>query len=354
MVTRRERRGFTLIELLVVIAIIAILAAMLFPVFARARESARKIQCLSNVKNIAMGMQMYLSDYDRFPPDGQADPAAKDFFYTQPGRGGGGSVSSCFRISWADPFVRFPVVLDEYTKNRDVWRCPSERWSASVWFIVPTYGSNGTWWGYLKDHEGVWGTGKAVSPCAWAFPQGWGGEVTDSIAQMRLASPSAYGWITGASNAESMGCFDQGIGVPEEMIMNMKTSAIADPSWQIVCADNGGTTTLHNVRNQLWGFCANGCADWTNCPVTQLCGLDASAYNKFWTDSSYRSKWTRHMGGTNYGFADGHASWFPAEQVLSLHEGNMCCQPPGYSGTTWHDGQMKGMCWCMGPVNGKF
>ena len=50
-----KRHGFTLIELLVVIAIIAILAAMLFPVFARARESARKIQCLSNVKNIGLG-----------------------------------------------------------------------------------------------------------------------------------------------------------------------------------------------------------------------------------------------------------------------------------------------------------
>jgi prepilin-type N-terminal cleavage/methylation domain-containing protein len=55
-----RRKGFTLIELLVVIAIIGILAAMLFPVFARAREAARKIQCLSNVKNIAMAVQMYL------------------------------------------------------------------------------------------------------------------------------------------------------------------------------------------------------------------------------------------------------------------------------------------------------
>ena len=59
-----RRKGFTLIELLVVIAIIAILAAMLFPVFARARESARKIQCLSNVKNIAMAFQIYLTDFD--------------------------------------------------------------------------------------------------------------------------------------------------------------------------------------------------------------------------------------------------------------------------------------------------
>jgi len=64
----RRRQGFTLIELLVVIAIIGILAAMLFPVFARARESARKTQCLSNVKNLALAFQMYLTDYDKLLP----------------------------------------------------------------------------------------------------------------------------------------------------------------------------------------------------------------------------------------------------------------------------------------------
>src|SRR5438034_806664 len=63
-----RRRGFTLIELLVVIAIIAILAAILFPVFARAREAARKTNCLSNLKNIGLASLMYVQDYDeQFP-----------------------------------------------------------------------------------------------------------------------------------------------------------------------------------------------------------------------------------------------------------------------------------------------
>src|SRR5947209_8124039 len=63
-----KRRGFTLIELLVVIAIIAILAAILFPVFAQAREKARSISCLSNIKQTTLSAVMYVQDYDeKFP-----------------------------------------------------------------------------------------------------------------------------------------------------------------------------------------------------------------------------------------------------------------------------------------------
>src|SRR5688572_2846551 len=70
MQVQRKRRGFTLIELLVVIAIIAILAAILFPVFAQAREQARTASCLSNLKQLGLGFKMYAQDYDENWPMG--------------------------------------------------------------------------------------------------------------------------------------------------------------------------------------------------------------------------------------------------------------------------------------------
>jgi len=69
-----KRSGFTLIELLVVIAIIAILAAILFPVFARAREKARQASCLSNMKQLALAVHMYIQDYDERMPYGSSVP----------------------------------------------------------------------------------------------------------------------------------------------------------------------------------------------------------------------------------------------------------------------------------------
>lgn len=77
-----REKGFTLIELLVVIAIIAILASILFPVFARARENARRASCMSNVKQLALATLMYTQDYDeKLPPSyAQGAPASMDWW----------------------------------------------------------------------------------------------------------------------------------------------------------------------------------------------------------------------------------------------------------------------------------
>jgi prepilin-type N-terminal cleavage/methylation domain-containing protein/prepilin-type processing-associated H-X9-DG protein len=80
----RVARGFTLIELLIVIAIIAILAAILFPVFARARENARRSSCQSNLKQLGLGILQYTQDYDERMPQTQRDnsgPSWKDYIF---------------------------------------------------------------------------------------------------------------------------------------------------------------------------------------------------------------------------------------------------------------------------------
>lgn len=103
------RRGFTLIELLVVIAIIAILAAILFPVFAKAREQARKTACLSNMKQIGLAMFMYAQDYDEVLSEryGGTDPSEYETF-----NGVG------YQKTWKSNFV-------PYIKSTAVYRCPS-------------------------------------------------------------------------------------------------------------------------------------------------------------------------------------------------------------------------------------
>ncbi|MCD6359313.1 MAG: DUF1559 domain-containing protein [Armatimonadetes bacterium] len=105
------RRGFTLIELLVVIAIIAILAAILFPVFARAREKARQANCSSNLKQIGLAFAMYAQDYDEVYLHG------RDMNYAS--TGGWGAHAD------VDDYDDWPVFLYPYIKNAQIFQCPS-------------------------------------------------------------------------------------------------------------------------------------------------------------------------------------------------------------------------------------
>ncbi|MBB6051270.1 type II secretion system protein [Armatimonas rosea] len=100
------KHAFTLIELLVVIAIIAILAAILFPVFAQARESARQTTCLSNMRQIGLAVRMYTQDYDETLPIFYA-------YNTQPAADITGHLG-------------VEVLLQPYTKSKDIFRCPDD------------------------------------------------------------------------------------------------------------------------------------------------------------------------------------------------------------------------------------
>jgi len=105
------RRGFTLIELLVVIAIIAILAAILFPVFAKAREKARQASCQSNLKQLALGVLMYVQDYDERVPVCSWPPCWN---------------WSSNRGSW------WWSQIYPYVKNNQLYACPSCDFDAGV------------------------------------------------------------------------------------------------------------------------------------------------------------------------------------------------------------------------------
>jgi prepilin-type N-terminal cleavage/methylation domain-containing protein/prepilin-type processing-associated H-X9-DG protein len=142
--------AFTLIELLVVIAIIAILAAILFPVFAQAREQARTISCLSNMKQLGLAIKMYAQDYDEQFPNGNDDkpynwennPDANPYpdfggsacqGYVSPGWVGvtlagvpGPAFTGC---TYGFEFYRvlMHLQLGPYTKNQQIWYCPSDK-----------------------------------------------------------------------------------------------------------------------------------------------------------------------------------------------------------------------------------
>src|SRR5687768_7082257 len=134
----KKRSGFTLIELLVVIAIIAILAAILFPVFARAREAARKTACLSNTNQITKGFLMYVQDYDEvFPPWTKNaclryGPAPNSQFYLEH-----------MYPALVGPYIKNGVNTTpgpDYGKLGEVWACPSIKPMLST--LANTYAYN--------------------------------------------------------------------------------------------------------------------------------------------------------------------------------------------------------------------
>lgn len=142
------RRGFTLIELLVVIAIIAILAAILFPVFGRARENARKTSCLSNMKQMGLGVMQYTQDYDEKYPLSRVGVTLPN-----------GTTTGNY--PWH-------MVVQPYTKSYQLFKCPSNTSNLMMRWANPT-GNNG------DDRVGVSyvcnGTGDTGKTANWGGVQ---------------------------------------------------------------------------------------------------------------------------------------------------------------------------------------
>jgi prepilin-type N-terminal cleavage/methylation domain-containing protein/prepilin-type processing-associated H-X9-DG protein len=361
----KRREGFTLIELLVVIAIIGILAAMVFPVFARARESARKAVCLSNVKNIALAIQMYLGDnndtfwtnehrpevatYFDAGPGGCPEGADEDWWGTTNGTSVPGH---CAKMITCNPYLQVPVIIDEYVKNRDVWRCPSAKVEQGAYFINPMQ----NWFGYLQAHEGEWGVPVRGEACPGdgSWPGGWGGEVTDSLLQRRHATSMTGG---GANKA-----FIQTIGCDKSYLMDVKMVEINDPVVAPVCMDAGVITDWLEIGVSAWpdicGLECGNCGGWVDWEIAgsdSCCGSDdyqiyAPMDGAFLRSVSLRKQYTRHLGGVNVGYADGHASWTLSESLLAKYkEGEVEMHgmwgPPGWCGNfdSHHPEELKAL-----------
>jgi prepilin-type N-terminal cleavage/methylation domain-containing protein/prepilin-type processing-associated H-X9-DG protein len=334
----RRHRGFTLIELLVVIAIIGILAAMVFPVFARARESARKAVCLSNVKNIGLAVQMYLADNNDTMPPGEHRQEVTDYFEALGGSDPATGDCGGQHTNHYNPYLRWPVVLDEYVKNRDVWRCPSARLNHGATFII----ADPDWLGYLQATEGQWGA-DTIGPCNVSWPNGWGGDVTDSVMQQRLAVGdtgdaankafiTSYS-VTGAQWDGSYSC-------------DLKLAAVDDPVKWVVVADGGQMTEFTSVQSMAFpDVCPPGCS------IVVCWGdeeFNATAEFPYLPDAvradmQQMKAYARHLGGSNVAFLDGHAKWHSVGDILANGPRPSCgCWGPKVNGENFHGVYLAG------------
>jgi len=248
----RRSIGFTLIELLVVIAIIAILAAILFPVFAKAREKARQTSCLSNMKQLALATLMYVSDYDeRYPQTLHLGSDPHIDVYVNPDCGD----------RWVQSAFRIPSAVAPYVRNAGLFACPS--WSTTKTCRVGFPGLT----------------------CQWSYS--WlTGSPWHTIGSPYRASGHSTCEVCGricATNANQAAC---------DHARGNKIAVIEAPAHHIMIIEfkvGGGYGEPAGV-----GSSAAGGGATAHGVINQVCNNPARAV---------------HNDGNNYSFWDGHAKW---------------------------------------------
>jgi len=251
---KSSRSGFTLIELLVVIAIIAILAAILFPVFAQAREKARTTTCVSNLKQLGLALQMYAGDYDGTYPQTTYEV-------------------SPLKIHWS-------FVVQPYVKNVGVFVCPSDTTPVTpqtpcTGSLVPgvTCDAQAPAFSYVNNYN--------LIPAHDWLP----------VSESNFPSPANLIALTDRRNKLNSGAV---IGQWKGFGGFWATSTAHGTSSggsQICPGDAYRQTTLADITAHL---------------------NDASDKKP----EMIRIKYDRHQLGSNYAFADGHAKWLRIETTL--------------------------------------
>ena len=287
-----NHKGFTLIELLVVIAIIAILASILFPVFARARENARRSSCLSNLKQIGLGLEQYKQDNDsRYPGS---------YYYNNGTTSGGG-------------YTQWTGQVQPYVKSLQIFVCPSNKGLPPTDFGPASDGCK-------TDAVGVTATSAAAvvdnqAPCL--------SYISNELVMPRLKL------ATHVTSADMVAPYTTGAG------MQAVNDAVIDETSEVILV-----AEMNNKLQNLAGDSASGgTASKTHRPLsavkeaagyydsedgtttlTAVSAADAMAAIAAPGTSKTRLQYAevdRHLGGGNYLFADGHAKWYRLETTLN-------------------------------------
>lgn len=297
----KNNRGFTLIELLVVIAIIAILAAILFPVFAQARDKARAASCLSNEKQIGLGLMMYTQDYDETYPTAYM---YKNNTATTNGGSAGG-------------YIHYSAMVQPYIKSDKIWVCPSDKLGG----LGPDNPPCANWLDTTTLGCEAQVPRLSYVPNSAVLPRKRGPQDAPNVVPMAaIDAPSDV--IAIAEATHHLNCIYLGSTGQQNTERRNKSHRPVNAMMRTASGGQWAGQSFADATGPIWAVtkaAAEGAEGWggpsNSSAITNGLGCRANA-----ADGGLHIRFMepgRHAGGSNYVFADGHAKWFPFDATIN-------------------------------------